>query len=441
MAQRPTTLGIPRGITLSLALGIAAAVALSGCTGSGGSPTATPTASDSSASGTGSASGILPGYRSETVTRFSPLIVTAVAQDPVPVPSSDGKTYLAYEISVFNASPRDATITSIETLSGSESGPVIATMDQARVAASTMLLGTYSPSQTGSAQILAGQTKLVIVRVGYQPGDAIPTAFTHRVSATFESAAAGQMQFASIFPDSAVAYGGAVTVSGDEPIVIGPPVIGDDWMANNGLSETELNPHSLAMLPVGGRINGTERYAIDFIRAIDTASGPEAYSGDPSDNSSYFAYDQPLVAVKDATVVSVVSDRPEEDPQFLHDFMGPIDGYPGNYIVLDLGDDIFAVYAHVKRGTASVAVGDRVQRGQEIGRVGNSGNTSDAHLHFQLQRGAIPLTADNVAWVIDSFTATGVYSPTGIKPTPTDGKRVNEFPAADTISSFPVPRS
>ncbi|MEI5099076.1 M23 family metallopeptidase [Streptomyces sp. PmtG] len=56
----------------------------------------------------------------------------------------------------------------------------------------------------------------------------------------------------------------------------------------------------------------------------------------------------------------------------------------GNHVVLDLGDGTYAAYAHIQRGSLAVRAGDRVRAGQVIGRCGNSGNSSEPHLHFQL---------------------------------------------------------
>jgi murein DD-endopeptidase MepM/ murein hydrolase activator NlpD len=43
--------------------------------------------------------------------------------------------------------------------------------------------------------------------------------------------------------------------------------------------------------------------------------------------------------------------------------------------------------AHLKRGSVRVKTGDTVKRGQEIGRCGHSGNSTEPHLHFQFQSG------------------------------------------------------
>jgi hypothetical protein len=56
----------------------------------------------------------------------------------------------------------------------------------------------------------------------------------------------------------------------------------------------------------------------------------------------------------------------------------------GNHVVIDLGGGVYAAYAHLKRGSIAVKRGDRVTEGQVIAACGNSGNSSEPHLHFQL---------------------------------------------------------
>lgn len=56
----------------------------------------------------------------------------------------------------------------------------------------------------------------------------------------------------------------------------------------------------------------------------------------------------------------------------------------GNHVVLDLGDGSYATLAHLQRGSTAVLPGQQVGRGEVVGRCGNSGNSSEPHLHFQL---------------------------------------------------------
>lgn len=56
----------------------------------------------------------------------------------------------------------------------------------------------------------------------------------------------------------------------------------------------------------------------------------------------------------------------------------------GNHVVVDMGDGTYAALAHLKRGSVTVSLGQRVEAGQQLAECGNSGNTSEPHLHFQL---------------------------------------------------------
>jgi hypothetical protein len=411
--------------------GLVAVLAVTGCTAT--TATTTSTTPTSAADGAQSDTGILPGYRDESTLMFSPLIITALASEVVPVKGSDGKYYVAYELSVFNDAPRDATLTSIETLAGDETGAVINTVNQDQLAPNTML--TASDSR-GTTTIPAGRTAIVVLRDTYPALADVPKTFTHRLGATFAPPAPDAPRLASKFPDSVEQIGAALTTSTATPLIIGPPVTGDNWFANNGLQSDTLNAHSDVVIPVGGRVTSAERYAIDFM-GIDPAT-MKSYRGDSTQNSSYLAFDQPLIAVADATVVRVISDQPDVTPLALAD-LKIIDDATGNQVVLDLGNGVFALYAHMKQASALVKVGDTVKKGQEIGRLGNSGNTSEAHLHFQLQRSPL-LSGENVPWVIDGFTSIGVLAADGdsVIDAPRPGKQSNEVPVANSVSGFPA---
>ena len=409
----------------ALAFGSACVLLLTACTpapagGSATSPSASP------------GSGIRPGYQDQTSLQFSPLVIDALSAQVVPVEGSDGLFYVAYELSVFNAAPRDAVMTKVETLAKDERGAVIGTADQERVAADTLLIG--SPER-GTAAIPAGRTAVVVFRDTYPTRDAVPRTFTHRVSATFAAPKEGDPRLASKYPDQIAQIGGALTTSTAAPLVIGSPVSGTDWFASNGLDPTRLNAHSDVVVPFGGRILSAETYGIDFLQ-IDPAT-MSSDRGEPTQNSSYLAFDQPLLAVADATVVRVSTDLPDVPPLVLAD-LAVLEDATGNQVVLDLGGGVFATYAHMKQGSATVKVGDTVTKGQVIGRLGNSGNTSEAHLHFQLQRGPL-ISADNVPWVLERFESTGALSAdhTRIIPPPKAGMRTAELPVFGSVFSIP----
>jgi murein DD-endopeptidase MepM/ murein hydrolase activator NlpD len=89
-----------------------------------------------------------------------------------------------------------------------------------------------------------------------------------------------------------------------------------------------------------------------------------------------------VLAPADGTVVGVSDVHPDAP-------VGNVGQTPGhgNHIVLDIGSGHYAVLAHLERGSARVAEGERVRTGQRIAAVGDSGNSLAPHLHFQVQEG------------------------------------------------------
>jgi murein DD-endopeptidase MepM/ murein hydrolase activator NlpD len=83
-------------------------------------------------------------------------------------------------------------------------------------------------------------------------------------------------------------------------------------------------------------------------------------------------------------------------------------GVLGNHLIIDLGDGTFAGYAHLRRGSLLVGPGDRVSAGQQIAEVGNTGNTSEPHLHFQLMDRPRPTAAAGIPWRWTDIEAGGL---------------------------------
>ena len=193
----------------------------------------------------------------------------------MPVKGSDDQVHVAYEVTVLNFAPRPATITSVETLA--PDGSVVTALTQEQVAARTMIVADYSapqPVDTGdggadggdapSTRIAAGKTALLVLDDVYASRDAIPTSVTHRISATFGPAESGEGGIAVLWPDQVTQTGGPVTISAAEPVQIGAPLTGPGWFITAGCCT--LNAHRNVLLPVGGRINGAERFAIDAVQ-------------------------------------------------------------------------------------------------------------------------------------------------------------------------------
>ncbi|WP_017616198.1 peptidoglycan DD-metalloendopeptidase family protein [Nocardiopsis salina] len=191
------------------------------------------------------------------------------------------------------------------------------------------------------------------------------------------------------------------------PVETAAPVAGE-WFALNGPSD-KVPSH-------GVRFLGQE-YAIDVL--IDSQERPTSPWWPPMSRSGVFpAFGQPLFAPADAEVVHV------EDGARDHLSRGTYAGLAyflveglvrqavgarrvlGNHVVLDLGGGVYALYAHLRQGSARVGAGEKVRAGQVLAECGNSGNSSEPHLHFQLMDAPDPRLAVGMP-----FTWTGVGVP------------------------------
>lgn len=120
-----------------------------------------------------------------------------------------------------------------------------------------------------------------------------------------------------------------------------------------------------------------QRFAYDFLVMKDGSS----FAGDdPGQVERYYCWGEPILAPARGTVVAVANDLADNA-------IGQTDAaHPlGNHVILDLGNSEFAFLAHMQKGSVGVAPGDEVQAGDRLGACGNSGNSSEPHLHLHLQ--------------------------------------------------------
>ena len=145
----------------------------------------------------------------------------------------------------------------------------------------------------------------------------------------------------------------------------------------------------------------SQRFAIDFTR-IETDG--THFRGDSTVNENYHGYGARVVAVADGRVVAVKDSLPENVPGS-GKFAVQIgkETVAGNYVMLELGHNRFAMYNHLRPGSIKVRMGESVRRGQVLGEVGNSGRSSGPHLHFQVMNASSGLEAEGVAYVFARF--------------------------------------
>lgn len=142
------------------------------------------------------------------------------------------------------------------------------------------------------------------------------------------------------------------------------------------------------------------RYAMD----VFIVRGAGTFSGDGTKNEDYLAWGQPLLSPADGVVVSVVNDVPDNVPN------QPRPGVLyGNALVIDHGNGEFSLLGHLQKGSVRVKPGQQVVAGEQVARCGNSGMSTEPHLHYQLMDDAEWTKAQGLPAQFSSFMANGRF--------------------------------
>lgn len=113
---------------------------------------------------------------------------------------------------------------------------------------------------------------------------------------------------------------------------------------------------------------------------VITGKNGKSFKTDGKTNEDYYAFEQELIAPCDAQVVLVVDGIKDNSPGELNPIYAP-----GNTVILKTENDEFLFFAHFKQNSIAVKQGQKVKQGELLGLCGNSGNSSQAHLHFHIQ--------------------------------------------------------
>jgi len=118
-----------------------------------------------------------------------------------------------------------------------------------------------------------------------------------------------------------------------------------------------------------------QRYAYDLVKVREG----ESYLNSPIQNENFYAFDEAIIAPADGKVVKVVDGIKDNVPGEMEEH-----NPAGNYVVIEHVDNEFSMIAHFKQNSILVKPGEFVTEGQLIGKCGNSGNSSEPHIHFQV---------------------------------------------------------
>ncbi len=187
---------------------------------------------------------------------------------------------------------------------------------------------------------------------------------------------------------------------------------GNYWIA---LNTADVPVHRLALYYKDDESRFvSQRHAVDLIQ-ID-GQGRSSRPAGSTHKEDYFAWDEEILSPADGVVMKVVDGNPDMDIGFADE------EHPGgNYVVIKHADGWYSLCGHMKQGSITVVEGEPVDKGQLIGRLGNSGNTSEPHLHIQFM--------DRWVWTDEILS---LYEAEGI-PMPFWGASVKPRGQGDTL--------
>ncbi len=183
------------------------------------------------------------------------------------------------------------------------------------------------------------------------------------------------------------------------PISISSPVKGKNWAFVN---QSTMDYHFYVLFFMDGKIYCGERFAFDNLQMNNDIS--TIFEGDAKVNNSYFNYMDTLYAVADGKVIEIKDNLPENNGDAQDVTFNSVDELGGNYIIIDIGNGRFAAYAHCVPKSFMVKVGSIVKEGDPIALLGNSGNSTAPHLHFQIMDRANLLFSNGLPFVLKNFT-------------------------------------
>jgi hypothetical protein len=374
---------------------------------------------------------------------IGPVVWHLLGSGVYPVKGSDGLTHVAFAMQFTNVWNLPATVQSVEVVDAARNyqptgaNRVISIKDDD--VTNLLKLSTLPQSMdkaSYSTKLAAGEYGVMFFDVTYPNANDVPCAIALRVHVLQPDN--------KRLPESTM-VSPPLELSQQSAIVLAPPFKGDGWVNANGCC-LEVGPHRFVTNPLNGTLDPSEQFAIDWIK-ID-AQG-KAFRTDGKKSEDWLCYGVAILAVAPGTVVEVMRDLPNEPPG-----VAPADlnlaHIAGNHVTLDLGGGRFAMYAHLAPQSVTVHVGDHVKAGDMLGLLGNSGNTTGPHLHFQISDRPSTIDTTSLPFVfqnmllqsrtsanlddIETFSISGTPLPITSKPAK---QLTDSMPLSRDVITFP----
>ena len=328
------------------------------------------------------------GPRAEVVCPSAPIAVTI-----------DKNKVLVYELHVTNFDTVPLALKRVEIFANEESKEPLITLEKDKLSAAMIRIGaamTMSSGSSGAIQetlIDPGGRNVVFVWIELPMNRTVPANLAHRL--VFSSTPEGGSE-----PSDATLEDFQVPVTQYSVPILSPPFRGGIWLAGDG--PVNNSNHRRSIFAIDGHIYSPERFAIDWVEV--GPNGDSRHDG-TTKNENWWGWGEPVLAVADGEIMEVVDEFPDNTPRVLPPVT--LDNIAGNHIILQIAQNRFVTYAHLQRGSIKVRTGDHVHRGDVLALLGNSGNTTGAHLHLQVTDRNSVLQSQGVPFVFADFTYLG----------------------------------
>lgn len=141
-----------------------------------------------------------------------------------------------------------------------------------------------------------------------------------------------------------------------------------EWTVTWGGDTKDLNYHVE---------NRAQKNAFDFVITDPTG---RSYLNNGGANDDYYAFGKEILAPCDGEIVVAIDGIKDNKPHISNAYYGP-----GNSVVIKTSNNEYLFFAHFKNHTIRVKENQKIRRGEVLGLCGNTGNSSEPHLHFHIQ--------------------------------------------------------
>jgi len=328
-----------------------------------------------------------------------PRVEVVCPSPPIAAPIDKNKV-LVYELHVTNFDTVPLTLKHVEVFANQESREPLVNLGDEKLSAAMIRVGAammMSSDSGGTTQdtrtIDPGGRNVVFMWIELPLNRTVPASLKHRMIFSSKPEAANN-------PTDATLEDFQVPVSQDPVPTLSPPFKGGTWLAGDGPVNT--SNHRRSIFAIDGHIYSPERFAVDWVQV--GPNGDSRHEG-TTKNENWWGWGEPVLAVADGEIKEVVDGFPDNTPHVLPPVT--LDNIAGNHIILQIAQNRFVTYAHLQRGSIKVRSGSFVHRGDVLALLGNSGNTTGAHLHLQVTDRDSVLQSQGVPFALAGFTYLG----------------------------------